>query len=570
MMPTINFDNKVLKKHNSSYFPKTNSLFFIVYGLVFVLLLLVNRETFAQISGVPDTPLSETFTISGAAPISISITAGPGAVSPAVIGGTLSPGTPVTGSFVYSYTIPLGTPAGQLPLVTIASTPFNSTSPIINTVLITVLPPPTTNTTPSTTNTTPPLGNLAGTILQTPCEALQQSSQPLSPGQTDLLNTCYAISGLTPSQAAGAISQLTPVQVTAQSTLALTASNQQFRNVFNRIMLLRHGAKGVDVSGLNLRSNGQAMPVAFLNSLVPGHTKGGGASSDQESPFDKFGVFVNGNFSMGDKNRTNQELGFDFNSQGVTAGIDYRFSDNFVMGTAFGYNGTNSGFDQSRGGVNIDGYNFSLYSTYYVKDFYVDGMLTGGWNAYNTSRQINFGTINQTGQGNTRGNEYAANLSAGYEFHYKSFTAGPYGRVSYQNNQIDSYQEKSTVPLSTGYGSLLSIGSQSAQSTRTALGGQFSYAVSTKHGVFTPTARAEWLHEYNNGSRLINAQFINDPTNTTFAISSDNPARNFFNLGTGLSATLAHGASAFMYYEAMVGNNNLTQHSISAGIRSEF
>lgn len=559
MMTSISLNHKVLSKVNPFEFHKAYLMHYLVYSLVFAFLLLVNSEAFAQLSGAPGAAVSETIPVSGGVP-PYTISADLGTVSPSSI-------ATATGSFVYSYTIPANAQVGSIITATVTITDSNPSLPqqTISTIDITVLQPPVTPpVSTTTTTTTPTQSNWTNTILEAPCTALQQSVQPLSAGQRDLLNTCYAVSG------AGDIQKLTPVQVTAQSTLTMTASNQQFRNVFSRLMLLRHGAKGVDVSGLNLRSNGQAMPSSFLNSLVPGHTKGGGASSDEESPFDKFGVFVNGNFSFGDKNRTNQELGFDFNSQGVTAGVDYRFADNFVMGTAFGYNGVNSGFDQSRGGVNIDGYNFSLYSTYYVRDFYIDGMLTGGWNAYDTRRQINFGTINQTGQGNTRGNEYAANLSTGYDFHYKSFTAGPYGRVSYQNNQIDGYQEKTTVPFSTGYGSLLSIGNQSAQSTRTALGGQFSYAVSTKYGVFTPTARAEWLHEYNNGSRLINAQFINDPTNTTFAIRSDNPDRNFFNLGTGLSATLAHGASAFMFYEAMVGNNNLTQHSINAGVRTEF
>lgn len=183
-------------------------------------------------------------------------------------------------------------------------------------------------------------------------------------------------------------------------------------------MLLRHGARGVDVSGLTLRSNGQELPSALLNSLVPGRKTGGGASSDNNSPFDRFGVFVNGNFSFGNKNRSIQELGLDFNSQGVTAGIDYRVADNFIVGTAFGYNGTDSDFDQSRGGIDIDAYNFSLFSTYYVGDLYVDGIFTGGWNTFDTRRQINFGTINQTGQGSTRGNEYSGILSAGYDFHH--------------------------------------------------------------------------------------------------------------------------------------------------------
>jgi len=553
MMPVINFDHKVLPTESSFHTRRANLIPFRILGLIFVLLLLVNSGVFAiSLSGLPGATVTTSIPVSGAPPITIS--ALKGTMSPSLISSS-------TGTSVYSFTIPANSLVGSTISDTITVTDSSSPTPTISTIPITITVLPA---------TISPQGNLTNTPLQAPCAALQQSSQPLSPGQQDLLDTCNVVSDLSPSQAASAIEQLTPVQVTDQIELALTASNLQFRNVFNRLMLLRHGAKGVDVSGLTLRSNGKALPSTFLNSLLPGHDTGGGASSDNESPFDRFGVFANGNFSFGNKNRTSQELGLDFDSQGVTAGIDYRFTDNFVVGTAFGYNGTGSNFDQSRGSIDIDGYNFSLYSTYYVKDFYLDGMLTGGWNTFDTRRQINFGTINQTGQGNTRGNEYSAILSAGYEFHHKNLTVGPYGRVSYQYIQIDSYQENSIAPSSPGFGSLLSIGRQSAQSTRTAVGGQLSYALSTKYGVFTPTARAEWLHEFNNGARLINARFINDPTNTSYSISSDNPDRNFFNLGAGLAATLAHGVSAFMFYEALVGNNNLTQHSFSAGIRSEF
>jgi len=293
MMPVINFDHKALPKHSSFYSRRTNSMPYIAYGLVFVLLLLVNIEAFAQLSGVPGATVSETIQpINGTAPITIS--AQLGTVSPSSIGTS----GPVTGaSATYSYTIPANAQVGSIITDTVTIQSFPSTSfPTTLTISTTVLPPPTTNTTTPTTPTTPTQSNLTNTPLQAPCAALQtrqQAGQSLSPGQTDLLSTCSTVSSLPSSQAGGAIQQLTPVQVTAQSTLALTASNQQFRNVFSRLSLLRHGAKGVDVSGLNVRSNGQVLPAAFSNALVPGHTTGGGASSDKESPFDKFGVFVN-------------------------------------------------------------------------------------------------------------------------------------------------------------------------------------------------------------------------------------------------------------------------------------
>lgn len=389
-----------------------------------------------------------------------------------------------------------------------------------------------------------------------PCaalDALVQSEFQLTPAQQDLVSTC---------QYPNSSDQLTPFQALAQTTLALTIANQQFRNVKNRLTMLRHGtANRIDVSGLN---GNMADPLS--SSALPAR---GGASGDKENSFDKLGVFVNGNFGVGDKNATGRELGFEFDSQGVTAGIDYRFTDNFILGGTFGYNAIKSDFDASRGSLNLDGYNFSLFSTYYKDAFYLDSIFTGGWNDFDTRRNIQLPGINQTAKSNTQGNEYAFNITGGYDFNQQGWTYGPYGRVSYQNVQIDGYQENASNPGAPGAGALATVGKQNAVSLQTAFGGQISYALSTSFGVLMPTARAEWVHEFHDGSRPVNWQFSSVPQ-TPFVNVSDGSSRNFANVGAGFSAQFTHGASAFMFYEAMLGRNNIADHSISAGVRAEF
>jgi outer membrane lipase/esterase len=389
---------------------------------------------------------------------------------------------------------------------------------------------------------------------------LVQSELSLTPAQEDLVSTC--------SQYANAGDQLTPYQALAQTTLAISIANQQFRNVKNRLMLLRRGlGSGLDVSGLNQQSTNSFLP-ASLSGLS--RRPSGGASGDKDSPFDRLGAFVNGNFGVGDKDGTDRELGFEYDSQGVTAGVDYRFTDNFVLGGTFGYNAIKSDFDASRGNLDLDGYSFSLYSTYYNDDFYLDTVLSGGWNEYDSRRNIQLPGFNQTALGDTRGNDYSFNVTGGYDFHQQGLTYGPYGRVSYQNVQIDGYQENASNPGSTGFGAVTSIDKQNAVSLQTALGGQLSYAISTSFGVLMPTARAEWVHEFHDGSRPVNWKLSNIPTQTTIVNVSDGADRNFGNLGAGLSATFTHGASAFLFYEAMVGRDHISEHSINAGVRAEF
>ena len=107
-------------------------------------------------------------------------------------------------------------------------------------------------------------------------------------------------------------------------------------------------------------------------------------------------------------------------------------------------------------------------------------------------------------------------------------------------------------------------------SLTTALGGQASYAISTRWAVLLPQARVEWEHEYENDSREIDARFVHDSSRTPVRIKTNNPDRNYFNVGIGLSAVFPRGKSAFVDYETALGIHNVTEHNIAVGFRIEF
>jgi outer membrane lipase/esterase len=92
----------------------------------------------------------------------------------------------------------------------------------------------------------------------------------------------------------------------------------------------------------------------------------GTRSGDDQSPFGKLGVFANGTFTLGDKDRTSREAGFDFHTLGMTAGVDYRFKDNFILGAAFSFASTDADLDGSGGSMDAKQYSGSIYGTYYL------------------------------------------------------------------------------------------------------------------------------------------------------------------------------------------------------------
>lgn len=324
---------------------------------------------------------------------------------------------------------------------------------------------------------------------------------------------------------------------------------------------------GVNLNGLNINVDGNTFSLTEIQKWL-GSGQGGAAGGDSSILGDKLGVFVNGNFSFGDHDRTSREAGFDFDIFGVTVGTDYRLTDQLFLGMAFGYAATDSDFDRSGGGSEVDTYSISLYSSYnHPGNFYLDGLLRFGWSDYELDRTFSIAGARQKAEADYDGIDYAVSISGGYDFVFGRFSIQPIARFEYVAVDIDEYREKARSAGAAT--SLLAVNQQNLQSLRTSLGGQATYVISTSQGIFVPTLRIEWQHEYKNNSRTIRSSLISTPT-FQFSSQSDKPDRNFLNLGAGVTAVFAQGVSGFLNYEALLGNQYLSQHTVNLGMRIEF
>ena len=411
-----------------------------------------------------------------------------------------------------------------------------------------------------------PLLLLALTGLSLPLQAaLTPSEQELA---TALTNACNALQG-----GVGEGGPINPPPFTAARNLVgennLRNACNAIRNADSRtafedavMQALRSGARGISTSGLSLQGFAPSDHLA-----TSGRLSGGSAGADETPLVGGLGVFINGSLSTGDKDSSDSELGFDFDTQGLTAGVDYRFSDKLIGGGAVGYVNNVTDFVSNRGDMGVDGYTLSLYATYYHDQHgYLDAIASLGWNDFTTNRRVDPGSGIPAAivSGDTQGTEYTLSVGGGYDFNRGGLSFGPFARVNYISADIDSYTENTSTGFEFDYYD------QSVQSLRTHLGAQLSYAISTSRGILSPQLRAEWAHEFQDDSRFITARFLNDPTQTQFSLHTDNPDRNFFNLGVGLTATFAEGRSAFLYYEKTLKERDLNQESIAAGVRLTF
>jgi outer membrane lipase/esterase len=473
---------------------------------------------------------------------------------------------------------------------------------------------------------TPPI-NATGFAIGTLCPPLA-SLTPAPTGATgDLTKRCteMVVSGIQQSTQQATLNpllQVSPYKTPSQGTSEVNSARGQSANIGARLAALRGGAMGISIRGLSFNLNEKTLPGTMLASLLPDNVgreptsadaptifpkfeastspkaasgvvladrlaqskNDGTGSSGKASAFDKLGVFASGNFSLGDRDRTDREAGFDFHTFGTTAGIDYRFTNNFILGGAFGYASTDADLDTSGGDLDTNQYSGSLYGTYYFERFYVDGIVTIGWNTFDTRRNIIYslpetiGTsltgrttqVNQTAVGDTDGLNYSLGVGGGYElFRSGGFSFVPYGRLDYFKLDINGFRE-SINNSDPGFGLTLEFRDQIVESLTTALGGQVIYAYSTQVAVFVPQLLFEWVHEFLNGSRLIAANYVNDPSKQPLNIRTDGPGENFFNLGLGLSAVFQGGKSAYIYYQTALALADTTRNEIILGVRLAF
>lgn len=72
-------------------------------------------------------------------------------------------------------------------------------------------------------------------------------------------------------------------------------------------------------------------------------------------------------------------------------------------------------------------------------------------------------------------------------------------------------------------------------------------------------------------SRLIQARFANASAGAgKFTVLTDNPDRDYFNIGSSLAVNLPEGRAGFLRYEYRLGQSDITDHTVELGARIPF
>jgi outer membrane autotransporter protein len=491
--------------------------------------------------------------------------------------GSFSDPSPGLGETVtYGFRIPSSATDAQRFVDTITVTAADgSTATVVATVTVSAATQP-----PSQAEIDDAMQSIAVTEPQRSTAAVISEVCPAGVAAPRLQQDCNVLVGASfnaKTEASLALGQVTADQASAPVDASQTSIQSQIRNVGTRIAALRGGITGFSARGLTVSLDGERLPVgAIAEELVAGLAGvSGGAAGDSALAFGPWGVFINGSVSSGDKDRTENVDGFDFDAVSVTLGADYRFRDNLIAGAALGYARNDTDLDGNGGELDADGFSLSLYGTYYSDGgLYLDGIVTYGWSDYDQKRNIRYDIgsvrVDQTAISAFDGSEWSASFGGGYSLSNGPFSFGPTARLEYVSTSVDGFQERMSNPAADGGGWATRIEDQDVSSFTSQLGGEISYAVSTGWGVLLPNLHLEWVHEFEDGADQVAGHFVQDPTRTQFLLPTDDVDRDYFNLRLGVSAQFAEGRAGYIYYRKLFGYRDLEADTIAAGLRLEF
>ncbi len=290
-----------------------------------------------------------------------------------------------------------------------------------------------------------------------------------------------------------------------------------------------------------------------------------GASADGG----KWGLLITPQYGNSNRHNTDLENGYQSRLTGLVVGLDYRFSDSFVLGLAVGQTKDKANFNDSVGYLDSSNNTATMYGTWlFSENVAVDGYLGYGSLKLDNQRLVGIGTgISGTVSGNTTGRQIMAGLSASYQTDVGRFNLAPSLNLDYIKTAISGYSESGN----NYNANLLALhyGDRSVTSLTSSLGGQLSTSYGYDWGTLIPYTRLAAVHEFQNKTRQISNELVITPSNQ-FLVETDLPDRNYLNVGLGVSAALNGGAQLFLDYDKRSQDKLLGSWAVSFGALIEL
>jgi outer membrane autotransporter protein len=361
--------------------------------------------------------------------------------------------------------------------------------------------------------------------------------------------------------------------VRANTMASMAGIRAQLGNVQSRIRTIRQGGTAGWVNDTTVQINGRNIPVPGAGGGASSGSKEGGGQSGGQSgsssagaparseEFDAtqsraWGAYIMGTVSVEELKGSN---GFEVGTNGLTAGADYRFSKQMVVGGAAGYSKSASDLSGLTDAQRASGTSLTFYGSFEpMPRWYIDAAVSAARNNFKLKRIATTGNL---ANASTKGSGTGLSITSGYQFLREAIVLSPYVRVDALRVNINGFTESGDSPLS--------VGDQGLRSTVITLGGEAQYIIPTGGAIVIPHARLEMQRQTQNSVRAVTAQLVGSTVQVVVdpQLETDK-SFGFFSLG--VSAQFKRGLSAFADYEQLFGKSSFSERRVNVGVKLEF
>lgn len=261
--------------------------------------------------------------------------------------------------------------------------------------------------------------------------------------------------------------------------------------------------------------------------------------------------WLQGLVEQGEERHESHHSGFNYCTGGIVGNVDLRLSKEFMLGVAATYLDNMIHFHHKGGSTHLQTVKGGIYASYDSSCFFVDGLLSGGYNWSKARRSIDFLGVDRDARSRPCGFDVDAHVQFGMNLPVCEWTVTPLLRASYFYVRQNHFHEHGADSLD------LSVHSAKAQTLRTLLGTGLSRTFSFCCIDVTPQIQLGWAHDFILDRRNIRADLIE--LGDAFTVNGIHHDRDSFQGAVQLTAQISTDIAFVGRYEAEVDNSFFSQ-----------
>ncbi|GAB2664454.1 putative Ig domain-containing protein [Arenimonas aestuarii] len=275
----------------------------------------------------------------------------------------------------------------------------------------------------------------------------------------------------------------------------------------------------------------------------------------------RFGSWIGGMIRSGKLDASPGRAGLDFESDGLSAGLDYRVTEDFVIGAGLGWgqDEVEVGNDGSR--VEGSARTLAAYASWHPgRHFFLDGVLGLQDLRFDLRRYLV--ATNGFVTGRRDGDQWFASVTAGSEIDRDGMLIAPYLRYDTAHASLDRYVESGHPLLALAYAPM------DVDTSVATLGLRMDWRRARSWGSFTPQLRLEYQQDLS-GRSLAELGYADLPGGPVYGVAASRFDRNRFVAGLGAMFDTNTGWNWRVEYRGQLGGDG-EDHGVQVNVQKQF